>query len=615
MKRIFLPIAVVLIFAGAVIYLQHRLPRARQVAEWLPGDSILFEDIPDIHRTADRWPDTELAQIIDEPEVQAFLERPSTEIQRHTGLDQWLAQARRIDPLHCFLAAAGWSANSSFPRLITGLEFAGSRQDVDAIVDNLRKKAQEAWPEGKSDIEKYGSGDIETFTTPNFTAALAYRGQWLFISSDAALLKATLDRFEGQHDPDSLAELPAFQKSLQNLPSAPDSIFFLRPALLADQAASVALMLNPTADVHATDDIKNIDALSIGFKLDGEVMRDACYVIESEPASGQPLTKDALKLASKDTILLLSERATIPGNTKMPDPKSDPSGVLGLLASYLKIFSDQGLGQQQFGQAFGPESGLVVDWPSDAMMPTPFAMLDVRDPALARKFLDTLAALPLAAGIDFTHQDAGPISLYSLPPTGIGFFPIQLTLGLTDKYIIGALSADTVKQAAERWKIGGAGLNATDDYEKSAPLVAEPENSFAYIDAKSIFGRVYGLFRGVASMGLVPHLSEYVDLGRLPAPETITRHLSPIVASGSTKDGGLLNESAGPISSMQATLVSVAAVGAVAFPMLEQQLKGQSVTIPGFPGLNSFLSNPGQNTFPKPLLPTPTAPAPSGSPP
>jgi hypothetical protein len=116
-------------------------------------------------------------------------------------------------------------------------------------------------------------------------------------------------------------------------------------------------------------------------------------------------------------------------------------------------------------------------------------------------------------------------------------------------------------------------------------------------------------------MGLVPHLSEYVDLGKLPAPETITRHLSPIVASGSIEDGGLLNESAGPVSSMQATLVSVAAVGAIAFPMVEQELKGQSVTIPGFPGLNSLLSNPGQNTFPSPLFPSPTAPAPSGSPP
>ena len=80
-------------------------------------------------------------------------------------------------------------------------------------MDELRKEAQETWPAGKSDIEKYGSGEIETFTTPNFSAGLAYRGQWIFIATDTGLLKATLDRFEGQRDPNSLAELPAFKKS------------------------------------------------------------------------------------------------------------------------------------------------------------------------------------------------------------------------------------------------------------------------------------------------------------------------------------------------------------------------------------------------------------------
>jgi hypothetical protein len=615
MKRLSLILGVILLVAVILVLLQRRLtPHARQVAGWLPGTTILFEDMPDIHRTAERWPDTELAQIIAEPEVQAFLQRPLSQLPR-TGLDQWFTQLRSIDPLHVFLAVTSWSGTSSFPSTIAGVDFAGSKGDMDTWVDNLRKTALETWPEGKSDIVKYGSGDIETFTTPNFTAALAYRGQWLFIATDAALLKSTLDRFEGQHDPNSLAELPAFQSSLQHLPSAFDSIFFLRPALLADPVASFALMLNPTADVHATDDIKKIDAVSIAFKLDGPVMRDASFIIKSDPAPGQPLARDALKLASKDTIVLLCERAAIPGDAKIPDPKTDPSGILELLASYLKIFSDQGLGQQQFSQAFGPESGFVLDWGADTMIPTPFAMLDVRDPALARKFLDTLAALPLAAGVDFTRQDAGPISLYSLPPTGIGFFPIQLTLGLTDKCVIGALNIETVKQAAERWKAGDPGLAASDDYKKATALVSAPETSFAYIDAKAIFGRAYGLFRGVASMGMVPHLAEYVDLGKLPAQETITRHLTPIVASGSIQDGGLLNESAGPVSSMQATLFSAAAIGAIAFPMLEQQLKGQSVTIPGLSGFNPFSPNSTQNPFPNPLFSTPTAPSPAGSPP
>jgi len=271
-----------------------------------------------------------------------------------------------------------------------------------------------------------------------------------------------------------------------------------------------------------------------------------------------------------------------------------------LVASYLKIFSDQGLGAQQLGEAFGPESGFVLDWPAGAMFPAPLMMLDVRKPVLARKFLDTLSTVPIADGVEFTRQEAGGIVYYSLPSTGIGLFPLQVTLGLTGKCVVGALNVDAVKQAANRWDNPGTGLEGTEAYKKAVALVAEPTTSFTYVDAKAIFGRVYGLFRGVASMGFVPHLSQYVDIGKLPAPETISRHLSPMVASGSVKDGGLLMESAGPVTTTQAVMVTAISVGAAALPLVEQQIKGQSVAIPGFPGLSPSSSNPVRNPLVKP---------------
>jgi hypothetical protein len=626
MKRVVLPLAVVLVLAGAGIYLQrHVAPHARQVATWLPATTILFEDIPDIHRTADRWPATALAQIIAEPEVQAFLERPLREIPRRADADQWMEQLRRIDPLHFFLAVTDWSGPS--PNGIAGLYFSGSHDDMDGLMNQLRQQAQKTWPEGKSDIEKYGAGEIETFTTPNFSAGLAYRGQWLFIATDTAVLKATLDRYEGKADPNSLAELPAFKSSLQHLPQAPDNILFMRPALLADKAATLALMLNPTADAHAGDSLKQIDSIGMALKLDGEVMRDAAYMVRAEPGDVPPLAKDALKLSTPDTIVALDSRVQQIGTAQMPDPKGDPTGVLQLLASYLKIFADQGLGAQQLGQAFGPESGFVLDWPVGALNPTPLVMMDVREPALARKFLDTLATLPLAAGVDFTHQDEGGIALYSLPPMGMGMFSLQVTFGLTGKCVIGALNVDAVKQAAKRWDAQSAGLAGTEAYKKASALVEEPTTSFTYVDAKAVFDRVYGLFRGVASMGFVPHLSDYVDIAKLPQGDTISRHLGPIVASSAVTDGGLLMQSVGPVTTTQATVGTLIVVGAAALPFVEQQIKGQNVTIPGMPGLSPKGPGPAQNPFTSPwsqgssaipsapvASPAPSFPAPAASP-
>jgi hypothetical protein len=366
-------------------------------------------------------------------------------------------------------------------------------------------------------------------------------------------------------------------------------------------------MVTRRADVHGADSIKKIDSVSLALKLDGEEMRDAAYVIKAagenhaETESEAPLAKDSLRLSSSDTIVAVSSRVETPRqDARLPDPHSDPTGVLQLLASYIKMFTDQGLGAQQLAQAFGPESGFLLDWPAGTMIPTPLAMLDVKDAALAHKFLDTLMTLPVAAGVAFTHQEAGGISYYSLPPTGIGFFPLRVTLGLSGKCVIGALSPDAVKHGAMRYVAHGPGLEGTDGYKRAAALVSEPTSSFGYVDTKAIFGRVYGLFRGVASMGFIPHLSDYVDVGKLPAPETITRHLSPLVTSGSVQDGGLLMESAGPVASSEGMLATAITVGAVALPLVEKQMQGQYVTIPRFPGLGAKGGNAGGKRFASP---------------
>jgi hypothetical protein len=602
MKKFVLPLVVVLLLAGAGAFLMLRAPHAGQVATWLPSGTVIFEDMPDLHRTEDRWPLTELSQIIYEPAVQAFLERPMGLIPRRGDLDNRLTQLRRIDPTQFFIAVTELSGSGA-PKIIAGLSFAGSKPDLDAVVDDLRKKAQTAWPSGKPDIEQYGTGQIETFTTPDFSAGAAYRGEWLFIATDTGLLKATLDRVDGKAGADTLADSPSFKTCVDHLPMAPDNILYARPGMLAGKVASVAMMFNPTGNPGTMDKLKKVDAVALAMKMDGDVMRDAIYAIQRVTGGDTPMTKDALKVSSTDTIVAGGERFGAWANAQMPDPKDDPTGVLQLIESDMKVFTDKGLGPDQLAKAFGPEMGFAIDWPAGSMIPVPVAMVDVQDAATAHKFLDTLATLPLAAGINFTHMDAGGISYYSLPQTGIGIFPLQVTLGLTGKCVIGALSMDAVSQGAQRFNAGSAGLDSTPGYKTAAALVGTPTLTFSYVDTKAIFERAYGLFRGVASFGIVPHLSDYVEIAKLPATDTISRHLSPMVSSGAVKDGGLYLESAGPVTMSQAVAVTAVAAAAVAVPFIEAEIKGQSVSIPGFPAMGGGQGSGGMNPFANPLTP------------
>jgi hypothetical protein len=596
MKRVVLPLVVVCVLAAAGLYLLRRFASPPgDPAAWLPGDTIFFQQMPDLYRTSRRWPETDLARILTEPEVQAFLQKPIGLFPYRAEVEEMVDDIHRVLPRQSFLAVTSWSG--AVPTAVAGFSFSGHKAEVDALLDKLRQRALATWPEAKSDIVQYAGADLETFVTPSFTAGVAYRGRWLFFSTDVTALKAMLDRYDGRGEPDSLAASGAFLNGLEHVPRSPDSLIFIRPAALADKAASLALMLNPTADAHEGAGLKKIDSITMALKIDGAVMRDAAYIAEQSPGDKTPLARDALKLSSADTILAVSGRLGTMGQGGLPDPKSDPTGILQLLDSYEQDFATQGLGAEQFGKAFGPESGFVLDWPNGSMIPTPMVMLDVRDPALARKFLDTLATLPLAAGVDFTHMDSDGIALYSLPPSGFGIFPLQPTLGLTKNAVIGALNTDPVRQAAGRWDAHGTGLEATDGYQTASGLVDPPTASFTYVDMKAGFERIYGLFRGVASVGFVPHLSEYVDISKLPAPATISRHLGPAVASTSVKDGGELMQSAGPVTVSQAGFVTLVAAGVAAFPYVEAELQGQNGANGGF----QFPSAGGSGNLPNPF--------------
>jgi hypothetical protein len=50
------------------------------------------------------------------------------------------------------------------------------------------------------------------------------------------------------------------------------------------------------------------------------------------------------------------------------------------------------------------------------------------------------------------------------------------------------------------------------------------------------------------SAAFMPALSDDVDVGKLPPPDTVTRHLSPIVSSQRYQTDGYVTESVGPIT-------------------------------------------------------------------
>jgi hypothetical protein len=57
------------------------------------------------------------------------------------------------------------------------------------------------------------------------------------------------------------------------------------------------------------------------------------------------------------------------------------------------------------------------------------------------------------------------------------------------------------------------------------------------------------------SAAFMPAISDHIDVNKLPAPEVVTKHLSPIVSSQRYEGDGYVSESIGPITLNQAVII------------------------------------------------------------
>ena len=79
MKKIFVISAILLVGLVSIVVSALWITRGSGPAEaaaLLPADTVAMASLPDLPRTAARWPKTILAKIGAEPEMQAFLEKP-----------------------------------------------------------------------------------------------------------------------------------------------------------------------------------------------------------------------------------------------------------------------------------------------------------------------------------------------------------------------------------------------------------------------------------------------------------------------------------------------------------------------------------------------------------
>jgi hypothetical protein len=598
MKKYLIPLILVAAAVAAIfLFRKELLPGSRShVPALVPAETVLFLHLPDLDETRLRWRRTAFYKIRHEPEVEAFVKESVLNVRRKLAEDGNLDRLLRLNPREAFVALT--EVNDKVPTFVAGFGFAGNATDVESALAPIKDAMHRTYPAGKSDILKYQTDQIETFTAENLVLATVFKRQWYFISNNLDLLKATIDRCDGRAQGASLGGDADFQLCVSKMPRQYDTLAFAKTRTLIDRISGVFEATGQKASAQQMAELKKIKAVAASTRLEDQKMRDRIFVLQSDVPKAETLAREALAFSSADTILFYSSLLKQRAGMELPDPALDTSGVLRYLQSLSEGLKKEGLSIADFHKAFGPEASVLVDWGAGTPSPAPLLVLDIKEPETAARFVNYLAS-GRAGGGSWMRQEVGGYPCYTLPASQAVW--VAPALVITDKFLICGLDLPAVRAALRRVKSGDHRIDNTAAFRKAAASVIVPTSVFGYVDGKAAFEQIYSTLKPLVMMSaaFLPNTKNYIDIEKMPSVESVSRHLGPIVYSQGSDRDGLLFESTGVVTFSQMVFGTAAGVAAAAVPAMKAQL------------LNPNALQQGQLPF---SIPTPAPPPPAASP-
>jgi len=534
-------LAVVIVLAAVGTFFLLRNFGPSDPAELAPDEAIIFAQFPDGIRSVTRWQGTSLAQILNEAEVKAFLEKPMQKLGGMGG-NETGGHFVGVKPIRFFMTAMADGKGSIGG--YGGFQFFGDRASLDKSMDSLRT----LWGGGEfrgSEIE----GSKVMRTEKGGQAWLyAVHGRWCFVAADESSLRVALVRAAGKATTPSLAKSGDFRKAIGPLPKEADVLLFARVGPLLDFVLKAGESMGAQPIQAQVNQLRGIETIAAASKIDGRNLRDGVFVRPTQPpAHGQTLEHQSIRFAGPETLIYLST---------VIDWQSLQSGAGGspLPAGMFQNLATLGLTPDQLPQALGGEFDLSVAWAADSIRPDVRVIIPVRDPELTKRWIETLSAgaFPQMMATDdplgtvYTFGDAQPM----LAPTMI----------LTRDFLLFGLSDADIRAVASK-QPGVASLENSPAFAPAKATFERKNEVFGFVDAAALFRRTYEQLRPVISFSaaLMPGVADVVDVSKLPEAATITKHLQPITYSIRRTDGGILMESEGPITLNQSGAILAAA--------------------------------------------------------
>jgi hypothetical protein len=545
---------------------------AASVTALLPRGTVLLMHVPDFNATRDRWHQSDVYRIYQEPTVQDFLRKPLSRLPDKSTASEMLGQIKRVAPKDAFFALT--RADQSSWTFVAGLEIRGNQGDAENLIDGWRGKLRG----GARATVEYQRHKIERMTLESFTLFSTYSGHWFFAANDLDELKALLDRADRRNRDrgNVLQTSETYRAAMAHMPANYDAMVYFQPRTFAQQLQQLRAAVGSTIVPGGQTIIEQIRSVCGTMRFEDGKIRDSIFVGIPRVENVPPINRSSLALGSGDTFFYL---ATLLNIGDKLDTLSQAPGLSDRLQKLFQTFRDNGIKAGDWKAAFGAELSLLADWAENKRWPSVVLSLPVLDGARAQKIVDV--AMRADEDSSWLRTEKNGVRYFSMqsPATLISVAP---AIALSDRMLMAGLDFGSVEEAVKRSQSSTSGLASLQTYKSGARAVPPPTNFFAYIDTALLYNRLDATLRPILLMAaaFAPHVNDSVDLAKIPEAQVITRHLSPIVDSQRYDRDGYVAESVGPITFNGATIGLAALAFAGANNPIARSLSGLPFAAP-----------------------------------
>ncbi len=584
MKRIlFVLIALaVAVFAGWYYWQFSQRISSSSAASLLPRETIFVAQIPDFNRALNEWQHSDVYQLYREPAVQDFLRKPLGNTQKADAVSQTLREIEQLAPRNAFVALTSIENNN--PKIAGGFRFNGSQDEAERIIGKWRSTLLGQDSSLKREKLQYEGHEIDVTKKGSLSVATVYDPPWFFVATDPVEVQALLDRADRRGNPDNrLDKDETYRAAVSRRPSNDVAFFYLQPKIFSQRLAALRAAVGSTPAPGEGTMLEQMRCVTGSIRFENGKIHDVFFMGMPKLEQNTTLTRSSLSLGTKETFFYLAMLLNL---GERMDTLNQAAAFAG--TKMFQALSESGITAADWKAAFGIEVGALGQWPSNAHWPSLLVTLPVTDAAKAGKIVEAMLRGDENGSWTPTEKDG---VRYFSKQSGVSLVTIAPTIGLSDRMLIAGLDATSVEEAMKRARSSPSELAESPTYKGADRLLPTPTNFFAYIDTVQLYSRLDTSLRPMLLMAaaFVPAIAGSIDAGKVPPPEVIAKHLSPIVSSQRYDRDGYMAESIGPITLDQL------GIGVAIFSSFGAAAVRQSGL-----GIPSAVSSPGLSPSPTP---------------